>query len=31
MSEQANGELRRVLKGFDVLALGFGAMIGSPL
>ena len=28
MSEQANGELRRVLKGFDVLALGFGAMIG---
>ena len=28
MSEQGRGELRRVLKGFDVLALGFGAIIG---
>lgn len=28
MSGQNRGELRRVLKGFDVLALGFGAMIG---
>lgn len=28
MSGQGRGELRRVLKGFDVLALGFGAMIG---
>lgn len=28
MSGQSRGELRRVLKGFDVLALGFGAMIG---
>ena len=28
MNEQTNGQLRRVLKGFDVLALGFGAMIG---
>ena len=28
MSEQGSGQLKRVLKGFDVLALGFGAMIG---
>lgn len=28
MSGQNRGELRRVLKGVDVLALGFGAMIG---
>lgn len=28
MNGQSRGELRRVLKGFDVLALGFGAMIG---
>ncbi len=28
MSGQSRGELRRVLKGVDVLALGFGAMIG---
>lgn len=28
MSKQGNGQLKRVLKGFDVLALGFGAMIG---
>lgn len=28
MSGQKRGELRRVLKGFDVLVLGFGAMIG---
>lgn len=26
--EENNGQLKRVLKGFDVLALGFGAMIG---